>query len=298
MRSVKVLSSIGLLGALLTAACGDTARSLNPTAPSSVAATGQSLEGGVSGPTGGKPGDKGKPEAPKVPVAPVPPTTGTPAPTNPATGNVQLEGLITAVAGRSITVNRQAVIVPTTAVIRHGSRAIAFGELKMGDRVHVKASMRGTTLEASEVKVQNPGDPVDDVVVVPPVVVPPVVAPPVVVEVPVPATVTVELVDATAAELGGDTGTFRLVRTGTNAFPLAEPLDVMFTITGTALNGVDYQTIRGSATFFAGESTVDVVVRPIFDGRVEAPETVILTLTAGANYVVGLTSTATITIIN
>ena len=114
-----------------------------------------------------------------------------------------------------------------------------------------------------------------------------------------PATVTVEAVDATAAELGGDTGTFRLTRTGTNAFPLAEPLDVMFTLTGTALNGVDYQAIRGTATFFAGQSTVDIVVRPIFDGRVEPAETVILTLTNnGVTYVVGTPATATVTIIN
>ena len=177
MRSVKALGSIGLLGALLAAACGDSARSLNPTAPSSVVATDQSSEGGESGPTGGKPGDKGKPDGkgkpgdkgkpvgPKTP-APVPPTNGSPGspvvPTNPVTGKVNLEGVISAKIGTSITVNGQSVVVPSTATIRHGSRSIAFSELKVGDRVHVKASMKGTVLEATEVKLQNPGDDEDD----------------------------------------------------------------------------------------------------------------------------------------
>ena len=58
-------------------------------------------------------------------------------------------------------------------------------------------------------------------------------------------------------------------------------------MTGTALNGTDYQTIQATATFLAGQATVDVVVTPIADALMETPETVILTLTDGLTYDLG-----------
>ena len=69
----------------------------------------------------------------------------------------EIEGTISAIVATppSIVVNGSTVSVPSTAVIRHGQTTLAFAGLKIGDRVHVKASMSGTLLVATEVIVQN-----------------------------------------------------------------------------------------------------------------------------------------------
>jgi len=46
----------------------------------------------------------------------------------------------------------------------------------------------------------------------------------------------------------------------------------------------------------AGRSTATITVTPVDDGVTEAPETVILTLFAGADYDLGSTAAATVTI--
>jgi hypothetical protein len=73
----------------------------------------------------------------------------------------ELEGLITEISATSITVNdassgpQTAAITPTT-VIRKGNKTLTSADLKVGDRVHVKASV-GTdgTLTAFEIMLQN-----------------------------------------------------------------------------------------------------------------------------------------------
>ena len=75
----------------------------------------------------------------------------------------ELEGPITAISAASISVNdassgpQTAAITPAT-VIRKGETALAAGDLKVGDRVHVKASV-GTdgSLTAFEIMLQNDG---------------------------------------------------------------------------------------------------------------------------------------------
>ena len=77
----------------------------------------------------------------------------------------ELEGLITGISATSISVNdassgpQTAAITPTT-VIRKGNTTLTPADLKVGDRVHVKASV-GTdgTLTAFEIMLQNPGTP-------------------------------------------------------------------------------------------------------------------------------------------
>jgi len=201
-------------------------------------------------------------------------------PVNPVTGKSEIEGLIERIAGLSLTVNGQTVLVPDTAVIRHGSRAILFAELQVGDRVHVKASkLQDGTLEATEVKVQNPvGNPNDDV------------------NDDGSASVRVAVLDGAASEIGPDTGAFRLTRVTTASLPVTSPLTVSFTLTGTATNGTDYQNVPLTAAFLAGQDTVDVLVTPIADHLTEEPETVVLTLTNAAPYVLGMPTTATVTI--
>ena len=210
-------------------------------------------------------------ESPNPPSAP---------PANPVTGTSEIEGLIARIAGLSLTVNGQTVLVPDTAVIRHGSRAILFAELQVGDRVHVKASkLQDGTLEATEVKVQNPiGNPNDDV------------------NDDGSASVRVAVLDGAASETGPDTSAFRLTRVTTASLPVTSPLTVSFTLTGTATNGTDYQNLPLTAAFLAGQDTVDVVVTPIVDNLTEDSETVILTLTNAAPYVLDTPTTATVTI--
>ena len=67
---------------------------------------------------------------------------------------------------------------------------------------------------------------------------------------------------------------------------------------GTAINGVDYETLSGSVTIPDGASSVTVVVRPIDDRKIEIAELVILTLIPDEAYTIGLLSTATVTILD
>jgi len=308
MFSVKTLGSFAAAGAVLVAAaCGDSSKSMNPTAPSAVAATSLSAEAGdanaESGATG-KGGNPGKPDNPgngngngngndkgddkgKSPSTPTPPTPAPlpvnpipeapVAPTTPVGGKVEIEGLISAIAGASITVNGQAVAVPLGTVIRHGSRAVAFSELSIGDRVHVKAVRQSTGLEATEVKLQNSGpgdDDGDD-------------------DLDGAGTVRVAVLDAIAAEVGANTAAFRVTRIPSATLPLTSPLVVTFTLTGTATNGTDYSAIPQLAVFAAGQATVDVMVTPLTDALIEGPESVILTLGTVAPYATGAPSTGT-----
>jgi hypothetical protein len=109
---------------------------------------------------------------------------------------------------------------------------------------------------------------------------------------PVPI-ITISATDAEASEVALDPGTFTITRVGDPTFPLALQ-SVMRT--GTALSGVDYVTIATNVSFAAGQSTVTRTVTPRNDALVEGPETVILTLVDGAQYDLGVPSTATVTI--
>lgn len=307
MYTQKAVWSLILGGAVLAAACGDSKSSLNPVAPSAVVTGAQSdqVGDGVSTATRGKPtnpgngnghgrdnGDddrNGNGKQPTVPTESGPPgnhTPGGPSENAPGLKKVEIEGLISATAGDSITVNGQTVVVPSTCTIRHGSTMYTFADLHVGDRVHVRASrlMEGTgvtaitSLEATEVMLQNPGGGDDDGEEVEPT-----------------ALVSVSAFDALASETGTNTGAFRLTRSG-SAMLLASPLTVTFTLTGTAINGTDYQNLPLTATFLATQASVDVLVTPLVDATTEGSESVILTLTGVAPYDLGSPATATVTI--
>ncbi len=87
-----------------------------------------------------------------------------------------------------------------------------------------------------------------------------------------------------AAE-GGPAGRFVIARNG----PTSSPLTVTFSLTGDAVNGVDYQAVGNSVTIgnLASEAEIDIVA--IADGMPEGQESVILTITSGNAYVVGST---------
>lgn len=295
MSTLKVTWSLVVASAMVTAACGDSKSSMNPVAPSAVVLDGPQNAGAsasVSGPQA-KGGIPGPPEG-RGPRDREPNERGPKAPTNTSPGSphapglkkVEIEGLIFAKSGDSITVNGQQVVVPSTCPIRHGQTPFTFADLHVGDRVHVRASRltseedglpATTSLEATEVILQNPDDGVgsgDDTPT---------------------DLVSVMATDAFASEIAGDTGTFTLTRSG-SATLLASPLMVTYTVSGTALSGSDYTMLTGTATFAADSTETTVVVSPIVDPAIEGAETVILTLTSVAPYELGSPATATVTI--
>ena len=75
-------------------------------------------------------------------------------------------------------------------------------------------------------------------------------------------------------------------------------LTVSFTISGNAVNGVDYQTISNSITIPAGFSSTTVRVTPIDDTNSEPTQTVTLTLANNAAYQAGPNASATVSIID
>ncbi len=64
---------------------------------------------------------------------------------------------------KTIVVDGTTVGVPAGATIRHGGTPLTFSDLKIGERVHVKASQSGGMTVASEVNVQNQNVPEDAV---------------------------------------------------------------------------------------------------------------------------------------
>jgi serine protease len=104
--------------------------------------------------------------------------------------------------------------------------------------------------------------------------------------------VTVTASDASAAETG-DTGTFTLTRGGDATAALA----VTIGLSGSAVNGTDYQTIASTVNFAAGASTATVTVTPIDNSVASGSnKTATLTIQSGSGYSAGSPGSATVTI--
>lgn len=331
MQIMKWVAVCGLIAAL--SACADSSRSLNPTAPSALVASADQTsdasavssatgKGGVPGRPenpgngngkpdnpgngNGKPDDpgngngSGRPENPgndnggnphnDQPV--VPPVNQTPtisAPVTPPPAHppvktkVEIEGVIASIDTAAIGINGQTVQVLDSTTIRDDEDApVAFGDLQIGDRVHVRAmrvvAQGATTLEAAQIVLQNPvGDDGDDEE-----------------EDPVdPTTVLISVVavDATAKETdAADKGIFLFARSGDTT----NELTVTFTLTGTASNGTDYETLPLSVTFAAGSATATLDVVAKADALVEGAELVVLTVVDGEGYAAGAPAVATV----
>lgn len=104
--------------------------------------------------------------------------------------------------------------------------------------------------------------------------------------------VTLTETDATASEPGTDTGLFTFSRTGATN----EPLTVYFVVTGTAVNGADYEAIGTSIEIPAGASNAPLVITPLDDAVREADQKVTLQLLPGAGYNPGTTALRSVTI--
>ncbi|PYJ96564.1 MAG: hypothetical protein DME23_20050, partial [Verrucomicrobia bacterium] len=87
-----------------------------------------------------------------------------------------------------------------------------------------------------------------------------------------PPVVTVVASDPDASEIGPDTGTFTVSRTG----PTNTELNVFYRVGGTAKPGADYKALSGHVTIPAGLASADITVTPIpdVDTTVETNETV------------------------
>jgi hypothetical protein len=118
---------------------------------------------------------------------------------------------------------------------------------------------------------------------------------------PAKPTVTLVTTDAVATELGLTSGTFELRRTGDASATLV----VNLTWAGTGVRGTDYTlsatggTISAdglTATFAAGSATMTIFVTAKADTTAEPTETVIATIGANANYVVGSPASGTVNI--
>ena len=93
-------------------------------------------------------------------------------------------------------------------------------------------------------------------------------------------------------------GAANLVYTVTLNQPALNATSVNFTVGGTATSGSDYAAVTSPLTIAAGSTTGTITINPTADATNEPNETVIITLAAGAGYVVGAPSTATGTILN
>ena len=109
-------------------------------------------------------------------------------------------------------------------------------------------------------------------------------------------TISVIANDPNAAETNpgeiSNPGQFTLTRIG----DLTQSLTANYTISGTATNGTDYQTLPGTVIFATGKDTAAIDLNVIDDNIFEGAETAILTLTANAAYTLATTNTATVNI--
>jgi hypothetical protein len=94
-----------------------------------------------------------------------------------------------------------------------------------------------------------------------------------------------------ASEVGPQNGVFTISRTAATS-----DLVVYYTISGTATNGEDYETIADSITLPSGEDSATITITPRPDSIEEGDETVNITLLENSDYAIGTPNSATVTI--
>jgi len=109
-----------------------------------------------------------------------------------------------------------------------------------------------------------------------------------------PPAVSIAVAPASVSEDGATNLTYTVTR----SLNLSSPTTVNITTAGTATAGTDYAGAVATVVIPAGATTATITINPNVDGTVEANETVILTVAAGAGYTVGAPASATGTILN
>ena len=89
----------------------------------------------------------------------------------------------------------------------------------------------------------------------------------------------------------GDTGAFLLTRTGTD---LSATLTVPYVVSGTAVAGADYTTLKGQKKVKAGKRTVSIKVDPTFAAADSSSVKIKLTIQAGVGYTLPVVTTGAI----
>jgi len=111
---------------------------------------------------------------------------------------------------------------------------------------------------------------------------------------PVPPTITVASL-GNAFEAGLVSSGFTITRSGTN---FSQPLTVNFSVGGSARSGVNYVPLGSSIVIPTGASYVNAAVSPLRDGVFTGPLTLSLTVSSNANYVLGSSANASLTILD
>jgi hypothetical protein len=70
----------------------------------------------------------------------------------------------------------------------------------------------------------------------------------------------------------------------TRAGSTAEPMDVRYSVGGTATNGIDYVTLPGTLTIPTQKKSANLVVQPYADGAFEPTETIEIEVLTGDAY--------------
>ncbi len=73
-------------------------------------------------------------------------------------------------------------------------------------------------------------------------------------------------------------------------------LRVHYVVGGTAINGLDYRRLTGSATFLPGQRTIQIAIRPLDDATIEGSETVVLRMLSTTSYRLGSESERQVTV--
>jgi uncharacterized protein (DUF1800 family) len=108
-------------------------------------------------------------------------------------------------------------------------------------------------------------------------------------------TVTLAATKPNSDETGQNPGEFTISRTGDTTLPLV----VNYGVGGSAVNGVDYPALLGTVTIPAGAASVKIPLSPNPDVQADDDkDTVVLTLAAGAGYLIGTQNSGTVTIAN
>lgn len=105
-------------------------------------------------------------------------------------------------------------------------------------------------------------------------------------------TITVTTIDPSASEAAGNPGAFSITRSGSRT----SALDVRYTVGGSASAGVDYAGLGGTIQIAAGAGSATINVSPTADTLAEGDESVQITVTADAGYILGSPIVGTVTI--
>ncbi len=101
--------------------------------------------------------------------------------------------------------------------------------------------------------------------------------------------VSITATDPDASERNAaDPAIFTLTRTGI----VTAAVTVFYTVSGSAVSGLDYEPLSGSVTFAAGVTTATIIVVARNNSAVDGTRTVVVSLAAGAGYSLGAQVTA------